>query len=98
MGGTGKSSLAIIEALAMASGKKLLHDQVPQKPLRVVLVNLEDKRNTMDKRIAAVMRHYGLTPADIGDRLFVFAKGEIKIKIAKLMRGEFNAAMILSIC
>ena len=45
----------------MASGKVLLHDQVPKTPLRVVLINLEDSRETMDKRIAAVMREHGLT-------------------------------------
>ena len=63
-----------------------LGSEVPA-PLRVVLVNLEDTRNTMDKRIAATMRHYGLTPADIGDRLIVKAKGEIKIKVAKQLRS-----------
>jgi hypothetical protein len=87
MSGTGKSNMSITEALAMASGRQLLHDTVPARPLRVVLINLEDTRNTMEKRIAAVMRHYGLTAADIGDRLIVKAKGEIKIKIAKLLRS-----------
>src|SRR5262249_17719746 len=62
-GGTGKSTSAIVEALAQTSGRALLNEQVP-KPLRVILVNLEDTRNTMDKRIAAVMQHYGLTPID----------------------------------
>lgn len=88
-GGTGKSNLGIVEALEMASGKKLLHDTVREAiPLRVVLINLEDKRIRMAKRIAAVMRHYGLTKEDIGDRLILFAKGEIKIKIATLYRGQ----------
>jgi hypothetical protein len=85
MGGTGKSSLAIVEALAMASGKALLHDEVP-KPLRVVLINLEDNRNRMDKRIFAAMQRHGLTKADIGDRLIVIAKGEAKLKVAKQLR------------
>ena len=53
---------SIAEALAMASGRALLGQHVPA-PLRVILVNLEDTRNTMDKRIAAVMRQYGLKPA-----------------------------------
>ena len=75
-------SISIVEALAMASGRQLLHDSVPSTPLRVVLINLEDRRNTMDKRIAAVMRHYGLKKADIGDRLIVLAKGEVKFKVA----------------
>lgn len=86
MGGTGKSSSAIVEALAMTSGMPLLGAEVP-KPLRVVLVNLEDTRNTMDKRIMAAMQHYGLTQADIGDRLIVKAKGEIKIKVARQLRS-----------
>jgi hypothetical protein len=41
----------------------------------------------MEKRIAAAMKFYQLTPADIGDRLIVKAKGEIKIKIAQVARG-----------
>jgi len=86
-GGTGKSTLAITEALSMASRKQLLHDFVPKRPLHVILVNLEDRRSTMDKRIAAAMRHHSLTPADIGDRLIVLAKGEIKIQIAKQLRS-----------
>jgi len=86
MGGTGKSTLSIVEALAMTSGRALLGEEVP-KPLRVVLINLEDTRNTIDKRIAAAMRHYELTAADIGDRLTVISKGEVKIKVARQLRS-----------
>jgi len=70
----------------MTSGKQLAHDTVPSEPLRVVLMNLEDKPNTMDKRIAAAMRYHGLTKGAIGDRLIVLAKGEIKFKIARQLR------------
>src|SRR5262249_28527294 len=84
-GGTGKSTLAIVEALALASGKPLLGETVPF-PMRVLLINLEDDRNAMDKRIAAAMRLHNLSKADIGDRLFVIAKGERKIKLAR--RGQ----------
>jgi DNA polymerase len=86
MGGTGKSSKSIVEALAMTSGRPLLGEEIPH-PLRVILINLEDTRNTMDKRILAVMKHYGLSRADIGDRLIVYAKGELKIKIARQLRS-----------
>lgn len=79
-GGIGKSTKSIAEALAMASGKPLLGANVP-RPVRVLIINLEDNRNTMEKRIAAAMRHYGLTRADIGGRLFVIAKGELKLKV-----------------
>ena len=97
--GTGKSSLSIGEGLAMTSGKALLRQAVP-RPLRVVLVNLEDSRNTMDKRIAAVMRLFGLTPADIGDRLIIKAKGEISIKVARVAKSgkvERNRALITAL-
>jgi hypothetical protein len=87
MGGTGKSTLSIVEALAMTSGRALLGPFVPT-PLRVVLINLEDTRNTIDKRIAAVMRQHGLTATDISDRLIVIAKGEVKVKIAKQRRSH----------
>jgi DNA polymerase len=86
MGGTGKSSKSIVEALALTSGRPLLGEDVPH-PLRVILINLEDTRNTMDKRILAVMKHYGLSKADIGDRLIVYAKRELKIKIARQLRS-----------
>jgi hypothetical protein len=42
----------------------------------------------MDKRIVAAMKHYGLKPEDIGDRLFVIAKGELAIQIATQGRFE----------
>jgi hypothetical protein len=86
MGGTGKSSTSIAEALAQTSGKPILGISVP-KPLQVVLINLEDDRNTMNKRIAATMRHHGLTKDDVGDRLIVIARGEIKLKVAKQLRS-----------
>jgi RecA-family ATPase len=65
--------------------------------LRVCLINLEDNRSAINKRIAAAMKHYRLTPADVGDRLFIKAKGEIKIKIATQPNGravERNEALI----
>jgi hypothetical protein len=84
-GGTGKSTKAIVEALAITTGKPLLGVPVP-KPCRVLLINLEDNRLAMHKRIVAAMKHYGLTQADLGERLFVIAKGETKIKIAGMMK------------
>jgi DNA polymerase I-like protein with 3'-5' exonuclease and polymerase domains len=85
-GGTGKSLLSIVEALALVSGRTLLNEAVT-RPLRVILINLEDTRNTMEKRIAGVMRFYELTAADIGDRLIVLGKGEVKIKVARQLRS-----------
>ena len=87
-GGTGKSTSSIVEALAMTSGRALL-GQTVSTPRRVVLINLEDTHNSMEKRIAAAMRHYGLTPKDIGGRLIVMGKNDlnIKIKVARQLRS-----------
>jgi hypothetical protein len=85
-GGTGKSAKAIAEALAMASGRALL-GVVPPRPLRVLLINLEDDRVRMNKRIAAAMKFYNLKPAVIGGRFTVIASGEYQLKIATQERA-----------
>lgn len=79
--GVGKSSLEIVEALAIASGKPLLGVE-PRGRHRVWLWNGEDPRDELSRRIAAAMLHYQLTPADIGDRLFVDTGRETEIILA----------------
>ena len=61
-------------------------------PLRVGLISLEDKPNTVKKRVAAAMRHHRLTPEDIGGRLFLKGKGEIKH--FKIEDPKFRLALI----
>lgn len=67
-GGVGKSSMTIVEALSMASGKELLGEWV-KEPMRVWLYNLEDPRDELERRIIGAMMHHGITQADIEDRL-----------------------------
>ncbi|MCP3417787.1 AAA family ATPase [Bradyrhizobium brasilense] len=69
-GGLGKSSLTIVEALAMASGKPLLGVE-PKGRFRVWLWNGEDPMDELNRRVAAAMLHYGLTKEDIEDRLWL---------------------------
>ena len=69
-GGLGKSTLAITEALAMASGKNLLGEFVTER-CRVWLYNLEDPRDELERRIQAAALHYGLKPDDIEGWLYV---------------------------
>lgn len=79
--GVGKSSLEIVEALAMTSGKPLLGVE-PKGQFRVWLWNGEDPRDELDRRIAAAMLHYGLSSDDIGDRLFVDSGRDTEILLA----------------
>jgi phage/plasmid primase-like uncharacterized protein len=70
-GGVGKSSLKIGEALAMASGKDIYGKGLPEGSLTVWLWNLEDPLEEMERRIHATCQKMQITPAQIGNRLYV---------------------------
>jgi len=79
-GAVGKTSLKIVEALALVTGKDLLGQEVPKR-LNVWLFNLEDDMIELRRRVSAAMIHYGITAADIGDRLHI--DGEKPLLITK---------------
>lgn len=70
-GGIGKSSVKVVEALAMTSGRELLGKTVHGGPLRVWLYNLEDPDEETERRIHAACIRYEIGKADIAGRLFV---------------------------
>jgi hypothetical protein len=70
-GGTGKSSVKIGEALAMASGRNLYGVEVHDGPLNVWLYNLEDPAEESERRIHATAKWFHIAPADVERRLFV---------------------------
>jgi len=80
-GGLGKSSQVLAEAVAMASGKSILGHEV-FKPIKVWLWNLEDPRDELNRRIAGIAKHYGITNEDIGDRLFIDSGREQELCLA----------------
>jgi hypothetical protein len=69
--GIGKTSLQLIESVGMAAGRDLLTGKRLKKPLRVWYWNLEDPYEELERRVAAIVLHYGLTQGDIGWRLFI---------------------------
>jgi hypothetical protein len=89
-GGVGKSSLAIGEAVSMASGENLLGVR-PGRPLRVWYVNLEDPREEIERRVAAVCLHFEIDPASLKDRPF-FDGRETEVLIAEQARAGFRIA------
>ncbi|SDR52656.1 plasmid and phage replicative helicase [Rhizobiales bacterium GAS113] len=79
--GVGKSNLEVAEAVAMASGRNLLGVPVAE-PLRVWYWNGEDPLEEIERRIAAICLHYGLTEDDLAGRLFINSGRDTKIVIA----------------
>jgi len=69
-GGVGKSSLTIVEGLAMVSERELLGEWTA-KGLNVWLYNLEDPRDEMNLRITAAMQYHDVQPDEVEGRLFV---------------------------
>jgi len=86
-GGVGKSSLIIVEALALVTGKSLLNIK-PERQFRVWYWNGEDPMEELQRRFAAALKHYGLAAEDIGDRLFVDSGRTMPIVIAEDLRYD----------
>jgi hypothetical protein len=91
-GGGGKSALAIVEALAMATGKNLL-GVLPAAPLRVWYWNGEDPTDELQRRVTAVCMHYGIAPDAIGDRLFINSGRDTEIILARDDRNGVKIAV-----
>ena len=81
-GGTGKTLLTIVEALAMASGRNLIGN-TPSGPLTVWLYNLEDPLDEMERRVLAAAKHYGIEQPAIESRLFLDSGRNRPLVIAK---------------
>jgi hypothetical protein len=86
-GGVGKSSVKIVESLAMTTGQPLLGKELHEGALRVWLYNLEDPAEETERRIHAAMQHYGIGADDVGDRLFVDSGRDQPICIAQETPG-----------
>jgi len=85
-GGVGKSSLTLVEALAMASGRPLLGHK-PAGRLRVAVWNGEDPLEETQRRVMAAALHYGLTRDDLEGWLFIGSGREAEIIIAEQTAG-----------
>ena len=84
-GGAGKTTLYVIEALSIATGKPLL-GVTPAERTGVWIMNLEDPADEMERRIGAAAKHYGIDQADIEGRLFVDAGRDKPLVVAQQTR------------
>jgi hypothetical protein len=81
-GAYGKSTLAITEALAIATGRTLL-DVTPDERANVWIWNGEDPMEELQRRIIAAALYYEIDPTEIEGRLFVDTGRKTKIIIAE---------------
>lgn len=80
-GGIGKTSLAQVEGMAIATGRALLGEIVKEQT-NVWIVNLEDPLEEMQLRLAAAMQHYGIPHAEIAGKLFMDAEDTLQMVLA----------------
>lgn len=86
-GGLGKSSLALVEALSMVTGRALLRDAtLHEGPLRVWYWNGEDPQDETARRVMAACKLYGITSDALGGRLFTDSGRDTPFVLGELTR------------
>jgi len=68
-GGAGKTSLAILMAIACASGQPIAGEYVHRRS-RVLVLSLEDDTHELYRRVRACAMHHGITESDLSGRLY----------------------------
>jgi hypothetical protein len=80
-GGIGKTSLTMVEALAVATGRPLLGEKVHEQ-CNVWFICLEDPMDELKLRLAAIMREYNVTHDEMRGKFFMDAEDTINITLA----------------
>jgi AAA domain len=66
-GGSGKTMLNIVDALAYASGKPLVEHKVYIGPQKVLFISAEEKVKELQRRFRAAARRYNITEAEFSN-------------------------------
>jgi hypothetical protein len=85
-GGTGKSSLVMVESVSMALGLDLLDNKRPlERPLRVWYHNGEDNKDELRRRLAAICQHYEVPLDELltEGRFFMTSGNEVPLRVAQ---------------
>jgi hypothetical protein len=85
-GGLGKSSLDLVEAIAMATGINLLDVPVSDR-LRVAYWG-EDPADEIERRVGAILKHFNISREKIEGWLFVDSFRHQPLCVASLEKGE----------
>ena len=85
-GGVGKTTLELIEAIALATARPLLGVPVRER-VRVWHYNLEDPRDELMRRVWAICEHYSIPPVELEGWLFLDSGRDCKMIVAEPVDG-----------
>ena len=96
-GGMGKSSLVLVECVAMATARNLLGEQ-PTERLKVWIHNGEDPMEEIHRRLAAICQYYGIPQEELQGQLWITSGNEFPLRVAKGYANlEIDAALVQQI-
>lgn len=90
-GATGKTALRIAQVAAFVTGRDITGEHVHRKG-RALILSFEDDERELDRRVYAMLKGHGITPADVKGRLFTAAP-----KGLKLARNKGQAAELVDL-
>jgi hypothetical protein len=86
-GGRGKSSLVLVEAVAMATGRSLLNEE-PLRRLKVWYHNGEENWDELCRRLEAACHYYGVTHAELEGWLCLTNPQRFPLRVAEVGSGD----------
>ena len=81
-GGVGKTTLCMVEGVAMATARNLLGEQ-PTERLRVWFHNGEDNIDELNRRLAAICQHFDIPMEELRGWWFMTSGNEVPLRVAK---------------
>jgi RecA-family ATPase len=81
-GGTGKSTLEMVEAVSMSTARNLLNEPVKDR-LRVWYHNGEDNMDELKRRVGAICQHYNVPLEELEGWFFMTTGNEVPLKVAQ---------------
>ena len=82
-GGTGKSSLVMVESIAMAAGRDLFKDGSLTERVRVWYHNGEDNMLELRRRVAAICQHYDIPQQELAEWFIMTSGVEMPLRVAE---------------
>jgi hypothetical protein len=80
-GGFGKTTLCMVEAVAMATCRNLLGEQ-PTERVRAWYHNGEDTLEELNRRLGAICLHYKIPQEELRDWFFMTSGNEVPLRVA----------------